>query len=305
MPSFSERRGHSQPKEIEFRDELPVKLRMPIFDILRKSVGTQFIWERMNVLFNPYGIDEWPPAWDRMEKLIPWGTDDWPEKAELVARLRSTSPSQQKQDSDLNALRVFLSCQWFQVYDLIEDVFGQLDFYDSELKTDPEEEARAFPLQRDINNFFTHAGIGWQLVKGEIVTRGDQAFESTVSNAVAVLESAKKPTAAGHLRFALAALSGRPKPDTGGAVAHGTSAVECVLGDITGEAMTLGEYLNKNRRLFPPALKKGLDGIYGYASEEGARHGKEGTEPTREEAEFVVAVCAAVCTLLTRKHPKE
>jgi hypothetical protein len=68
--------------------------------------------------------------------------------------------------------------------------------------------------------------------------------------------------------------------------------------------MTLGNYLDKNSGLFHPALKKGLHGIYGYASDEGARHGKEGTEPTREEAEFVVAVCAAACTLLTRKHPK-
>jgi hypothetical protein len=68
--------------------------------------------------------------------------------------------------------------------------------------------------------------------------------------------------------------------------------------------MTLGDYLKKNPGLFHPALKNGLYGIYGYASDEGARHGKEGTEPAREEAEFVVAVCAAVCTLLSRKHPK-
>ena len=64
--------------------------------------------------------------------------------------------------------------------------------------------------------------------------------------------------------------------------------------------MTLRKYLDKNPSLFHPALKKGLDGIYGYASDEGARHGKEGTEPTGEEAEFAVAVCA----LLTRKRPK-
>ena len=68
--------------------------------------------------------------------------------------------------------------------------------------------------------------------------------------------------------------------------------------------MTLGKYLNKHPLLFHPALKKGIDGVYGYASDEGARHGKEGTEPTTEEAEFAVAVCAAVCTLLARRHPE-
>jgi hypothetical protein len=77
-----------------------------------------------------------------------------------------------------------------------------------------------------------------------------------------------------------------------------------VLGEITGEAMTLGEYLKKHSGLFHPALKKGLEGIWGYASDEGARHGKAGIEPSREDAEFVFAVCAATCTLLTRKHPK-
>jgi hypothetical protein len=59
--------------------------------------------------------------------------------------------------------------------------------------------------------------------------------------------------------------------------------------------------LDKTPTLFHPALKKGLDGIYGYASDV-ARHGKEGAEPAREEAEFIVAVCAAACSLLTRKH---
>jgi hypothetical protein len=119
------------------------------------------------------------------------------------------------------------------------------------------------------------------------------------------LEEDAKPTAAGRLHFALRALSIRPKPDTSGAVAHATGAVECVLGEITGQEMTLGEYLNKHSDLFHPALKKGLHGIYGYACDEGARHGKEGTEPPREEAEFALAVCAAVCTLLTQKHPND
>jgi hypothetical protein len=140
-----------------------------------------------------------------------------------------------------------------------------------------------------LNDLFIEQGIGWQIVNGEVVTRGDEVFESTVKTAVRVLEEDTKPTAAGHLRFALSGLSARPKANTSGAVAHATSAVECVLGEITGEPLTLGKYLDKHPDLFHPALRKGLNGIYGYASDEGARHGKEGTEPSREEADFVVA----------------
>jgi hypothetical protein len=77
-----------------------------------------------------------------------------------------------------------------------------------------------------------------------------------------------------------------------------------VLGEITtGKKKGLSEYLQENPGLFHPALKEGLDKVYGYASDV-ARHGKEGTQPAHEDAEFVVATCAAVCTLLTRKHPK-
>jgi hypothetical protein len=189
------------------------------------------------------------------------------------------------------------------VYEFIEEDLERLEFHETEL-ADLEESARHAPLQAELNKYFVHAGIGWQLVDGKVVTRGDEAFESTLKTAVTALEEDTKPTAAGHLRFALDALSARPKANTSGAVAHATNAVECVSGEITGETMTLGNYLKKYPGLFHPALKKGLDGIYGYASDEGARHGKEGTEPSSEDAEFVVATCAAACTLLTRKHPK-
>ena len=187
-------------------------------------------------------------------------------------------------------------CEWFRVYDLMESVNAHFE------RTTP---AAAEAFAERLNDLFAEQGIGWQFVNGEIVIRGDESFESTVKTAVTVLEEDKKPTAAGHLQFALTALSARPKANTSGAVAQATNAVECVLGEITGKAMPLGKYLDKYPGLFHSALKNGLDGIYGYASDEGARHGKEGTEPPREEAEFVVAVCAAVCTLLTRKHPKQ
>src|SRR5947207_7395478 len=256
MPSFSDRPGDSQQKAIAFRDELPVELRIPIFDILRRSVPSAFLWERIEKLFNTYG------------------TDVWPQSSGSIAISREEDTPELR-----GAKRVLMNCPWFRVYDVIEDIFDQLDFYDRELRTDPEEEATAFPFQRDINDYFKHVGIGWQLVKGKIVTRGNEAFEGTVKTAVAVLEEDGKPTAAGHLQCAIGGLSARPKANTSGAVAHATSSVECVLGEITGQAMTLGKYLDKNPGLFPPALKKGHDGIYGYASDQGARHGKEGTEP--------------------------
>jgi hypothetical protein len=282
MPSFSERHGHSQPKGITFRDELLVGLRIPIFQILLEhSINSEYLWKRIKKLLNPYGTDnDYDDSVEiEMYQAIMAGEDGYA----------------------IAAQRVLLTCPWFRVYDVIEDIFGQMVSYETDSY---EQYPRSVPFERAINDYFKHVGIGWQLVEGKIVTRGDEAFEDTVKTAVAVLGEDAKPTAARHLHLAISALSTRPKADTSGAVAHATSAVECVLGEITGETMTLGKYLDEYPTLFHKALKKGLDGIYGYASDEGARHGKEGTEPAREEAEFVVAVCAAVCTLLTRKRPK-
>lgn len=141
-------------------------------------------------------------------------------------------------------------------------------------------------------------------MNGKVITRGDDAFQQVVAAAAAQLHESQRPTAAGHIQSARLALSVRPKANTARAVAHATSAVECVLNAITGEAMTLGKYLDKHQSLFNPALKKSLDGVYGYTSDAGARHGREGKEPTFAEAQFAVTTCAAACTLLTAKTPK-
>src|ERR1039457_6865618 len=87
---------------------------------------------------------------------------------------------------------VVYDCEWFRVYQLIESVSAYFD------KTAP---AATEQFAEQLNECFVDQGIGWQLVNGVIVTRGDEAFEGTVKTAVAVLEEDAKPTAAGHLRF--------------------------------------------------------------------------------------------------------
>jgi hypothetical protein len=189
------------------------------------------------------------------------------------------------------------ACEWFRIYEIIEGIFKLVHERTSSFNP-----GACLVLARAINNAFIEQNIGWQLADGKVIMRGNEAFEKTMRTAVDILERDAKPTAGGHLRAAVSALSARPKANTSGAVAHATSAVECVLGEITGQKRTLGKYLAEHSAVFHPALRKALDGVYGYASDQGARHGKEGIEPSREEAEFVVATCAASCTLLTQKR---
>jgi hypothetical protein len=282
MRLFSHREGYSEPIKIKYRDEIPVELRLPIAEILERDNNTRFLNERADAVLNPYGIDAVP-----------------------VLRGRMPAPRDKDQnDSDAVAFRRMLfGCAWFQVYDIIEDVHAQLVFYEEEFAS-PDEEPRAWPMQQRLNEYFIHAGIGWKMVDGKIVSRQEDVTDTAIETAEAQLEKSGRITAAQHIKCSLHALSERPKPNTSGAVAHATNAVECVLNDITGKSLTLGKYLDQHSRIFHPALKKALDGVYGFASDAGARHGKEGVEPAIDEAYFVVITCAATCTLLDATYPK-
>jgi AbiJ N-terminal domain 4 len=233
--SFSKRQGYVRPKEIVFRDELPDELRQPIIDILWHSSSTAFLRERIDRLFNPYGIDELPK---NMSGIF-------------------VSTEEHKDPDFIDIKRVLLGCEWFRLYDLIEDIFQQLDFHDNELRTDPEEELQAYPFQSKINDYFVHAGIGWQLVDGKVMARGDAAFEYSLQVAETELKAGGRTTAAECIEDAIRNLSFRPEPRLGAAVSRAMNAMECVLHDITGEnKMGFGDYLQSHPDLFPVVLQK-------------------------------------------------
>jgi hypothetical protein len=188
-------------------------------------------------------------------------------------------------------------CDWFRVYDIIEGLHSSFAADDV---NGGQQHAAAFA--EAINEFFVDEGIGWQLVDGLIITRGTEAFESVVKDATAALEETARPTAAKHLHEALEDLSRRPQPDLGGAVYHAMGALECVSRDLTGDPKaTLGEILKRYQGLLPKPLDTALSQIWGYASNE-ARHVEEGREPSRDEAELLVGLAAAISGYLTRKQ---
>ena len=179
-------------------------------------------------------------------------------------------------------------CEWFKVYDIIEALYEEFDSYE-----------RGYEFEEEINAFFVEEGIGWQLSNGQIVTRGQEAFETVVNEAEKALESSKRPTAASHIHEALQDLSRRPKPDLPGAIYHAMGALECVARDLTCDKRTLGEVLKHHPDLLPKPLGTAISQVWGYASNV-ARHVEEGREPNREEAELVVGLAAVVATYLTR-----
>ena len=86
------------------------------------------------------------------------------------------------------------------------------------------------------------------------------------------------------------------------AVYHAMGSLECVARDLTGDSKaTLGEALKRYPGLLPKPLDTALAQIWGYASNE-ARHVQEGRQTSREEAELLVGLAAALSTYLTRKQ---
>ena len=191
------------------------------------------------------------------------------------------------------------SCQWYEVYGIIEAIHAALS--PGLYRGDPNLDGDLF--QREINRLFRRDGIGWQLVDGEVRTRGPEDFEETVREAGEILLAAGRGTAASEIHEALSDLSRRPDPDLTGALHHGLAALECVMRDVCGDQnATLGALLKRHAGVIPPPVDQALGKIWGFASEQG-RHVREGRTPGREEVELAVHMAAAAAIYLTKKFP--
>lgn len=264
---FSKRQGYRGASlEITIREAAPDSLRM---EVLESAVHLAFgpsalrsvVCRVLRVRPEPSNWSEYPNVWGEVEYLV-------------------------------------YGCEWFRVYDIIEAIYAAMRESDDRRNV-PDGTATKFAEK--INEFLVDEGIGWQLVEGQVVTRGAEGFESVVTDAGAALAQSGRPTAAGHVHDALQALSRRPTPDSAAAIYHAMGALECVARDLTGdEKATLGEILKQHPDLLPKPLDAALAKVWGYASNE-ARHVVEGRDPNRQDAELVVGLAASVATYLTRK----
>lgn len=181
------------------------------------------------------------------------------------------------------------SCDWYLMYDIIEATHRELSVRGL---------AEAFTAH--INELFDEEGIGWQLVDGQIVTRGPAEFEYAVAQAVHGVEQAGYQAAKRELQEARHDLSRRPEPDITGTIQHCMAALECTARIVSGdERATLGELIGRHAAALeiPRPLDNAIEGMWGYASEM-ARHVRESSSPTRREAELLLSISAALVTYL-------
>jgi hypothetical protein len=262
---FSKRNRLNAPKEITIREDAPESLRYFALDTVRE-LG--------------YGPSALRYIMCRVLRTRP-DPSNWSEYPNVWGEVQD----------------LMYGCDWFNVYDAIEALHAS--FAEDDQKNGTE---NAQHFDEAMNGFFVDEGIGWQLNGGQILTRGTEAFETIVKDATAAVEASERQTASQHLHEALQDLSRRPRPDLPGAIYHAMGALECVARDLTGDPKaTLGEILKRHPGLLPKPLDAALSQVWGYASNE-ARHVEEGRQPSREEAELLVGLSAAVSGYLTRKQ---
>jgi len=154
-----------------------------------------------------------------------------------------------------------------------------------------------------LNRLFEEDGIGWQIVNGQIVTRGDMEFEHAVGTAAVRLGDANLNTARQELEEARSDLSRRPRPDITGTIQHCMAALEATARVIANDQRaTFGEILNRYRDTLgiPRPLDTALGQIWGYASEMGC-HLREGRNPDRREAELLLGMAATTISYLLHR----
>lgn len=185
-------------------------------------------------------------------------------------------------------------CEWYRVYDIVEAISQSMKEVPYSFNVDE--------FESEINSYFMENGIGWQIIDGNIEVRGPELFEKIVQTSKNLLKETSRDTAHKELHEALIDLSRRPTPDITGAIQHSMASLECVARSVCGDQKaSLGDILKRHKNLIPHPLDEAVKKAWGYASEN-ARHIREGREPTFEEAELIVGICAAVTNYLARKE---
>lgn len=264
MSSFSKRYGYNTTSEVDItiREDAPESMRIFL---------VQFAYD--------YGF--------KPSKL-----------RELVCRVLRVRPDENNWSEfpniDVEVKNLVDNCKWYKVYDIYERLFEIMEFnsYDYDLNE----------IESEINDFLIENGIGWKVSEGKFEFRGPESFEAVIKTAQCNELESGHITASRELHEALKDLSRRPNPDNTGAVQHAMASLECVAREVIGAPKTnLGQIMKEYKGLIPPPLDDAVVKAWGYASENG-RHIREGREPSDNEAELIVGICAAVGNYLVKKR---
>ncbi|MBU0509044.1 hypothetical protein KKH27_09450 [bacterium] len=161
----------------------------------------------------------------------------------------------------------------------------------------------ALRFQENMDYLFDVGHINWHFDNnGRLVKRVENitVIEKALSETVESLATARE-----HLKKAWDLFNKRPEADLPNCALEAVKAVESAALIVSGKKKgTFKEVLQELG--LHPALSLGLEKIHAYRGDEaGVGHGKaELPDVTREEAELVLTVCAAIVTFLSEMKSK-
>lgn len=158
-----------------------------------------------------------------------------------------------------------------------------------------------------VNSTFEKFMVGYRFIQGEIAPVGTTTEANAISEAIAapgVTAGARRA-----LEKATAHLADRDNPDYANSVKESISAVESIVRTITGkDSLGAGlKVLEQKGVEIHPALAKGWDKLYGWASDaSGIRHANiDADEVDQTLAKYMLVSCSAFVSYLIEEATKQ
>lgn len=271
---FSERHGYRSARSSIQTDEIDQALKNSIWNVFQ------------SVIWDSHRAD---------------GGYSWTSYSNLYELIRSfwreffKVPVDQIPENIYKAIEVirgfFFSCEWFEIYDLVEFTAGKLG------------KSRSLFVQL-CNEVLEREMSGYRLVDCTVVPITSADELGAIDNALNATDGYAGAHA--HLKRALELLSDRHNPDYRNSIKESISAVESIAQSVTGNpSTTLGEALRHISQAAPmhPALNRSLSALYGYTSDSGGIRHALLDEPNLDfvDAKFMLVACSAFVNFLIGK----
>ncbi len=194
--------------------------------------------------------------------------------------------------------RLINNCEWWQFYDICELTWESL--IGKRVKDN---------FSTQVNILFRDEQLGFELTNGKIEKVGSGFIDARIKEVRYLLKEQEFKGADKHFEKAIKALNIRPNPDVENCVKDAVSAIESVGRIIVNDDKALLSDIIKdmaNKGIIPKPLDQAIQKIYAYRGDQpGVAHGLVGTSKvTVDEAEFVLAMSAAIIIYLVKKRNK-
>jgi len=280
-PSFSQRRGLKPFKKDIQLQSIDTDLRNALWNCFHKYYRAFYIQFEGRAYYSIQDLKQFCEyLWaDRLKQRIEDIPYSW---GDTINRLR----------------RMFLEPQWFEVYDIIEDVYANLQLPDN-LKSG---------FVECINNSMEKEFGGFRFVSGKITEITSESEIREIQEVMALpIDAVRK-----HFETALSLLSDKKSPDYRNSIKESISAVEAICKLITNNSSaTLGSALqeieNKGIIQLHQDMKDAFKKLYNYTSDaSGIRHALMDAKISSDfdDAKFMLVSCSAIVNYLISKANK-